>query len=201
MTPNSETDSENAPQIDPSVFIAPGVQIYGRVHVAAESSLWPNVVLRAESHEIRIGRYTNIQDFVMVHVGAGSSTEIGDFCSITHHVTVHGCRIEDDCLIGINAVVMDGAEIGHGSIVAGGAMIREGARFPAGSIIAGVPAKQVGERDASRANRINAWHYHRNAEAYRRGDHRAWTGSDYESWLKALLKQVEADADREALAG
>lgn len=194
---NEETSAQHP--IDESVFIAPGAQLYGQITIGAESSIWPNVVIRAEAHEVRIGRYTNIQDFVMVHVGAASATEIGDFCSITHHVTVHGCRIEDDCLVGINAVVMDGAEIGRGSIVAGGAMIREGARFPAGSIIAGVPAKQVGERDSSRANRINAWHYHWNAEAYKRGDHRAWTGPKYAERLKNILAQVQTDADRAVL--
>lgn len=194
----SEGTSEQH-EIDESVFIAPGAQLYGKITIGAESSIWPNVVIRSEAHEVRIGRYTNLQDFVMVHVGYGSSTEIGDFCSITHHSTVHGCRIEDDCLIGINAVVMDGAEIGRGSIVAGGAMIREQARFPAGSIIAGVPAKQIGERDSSRANRMNAWHYHWNAGAYKRGEHRAWTGPDFAAWVADIAARIETDADREVL--
>ncbi len=194
----SEHTSEQR-KIDESVFIAPGAQLYGKITIGAESSIWPNVVIRAEAHEVRIGRYTNLQDFVMVHIGYGSSTEIGDFCSITHHATVHGCRIEDDCLIGINAVVMDGAEIGCGSIVAGGAMIREQARFPAGSIIAGVPAKQIGERDSSRANRMNAWQYHWNASAYKRGEHRAWTGPDFAKWVSDIAAKIEKDADREVL--
>ena len=194
----SEPTSELS-KIDESVFIAPGAQLYGKVTIGAESSVWPNVVIRAEANEVQIGRYTNLQDFVMVHIGYASSTEIGDFCSITHHATVHGCRIEDDCLIGINAIVMDGAEIGRGSIVAGGAMIREQARFPAGSIIAGVPAKQIGERDSSRANRMNAWQYHWNASAYKRGEHRAWTGPDFAAWVKDIAAKIETDADREVL--
>jgi len=183
------------PRIDPSVFLSPSAQIFGNVEIEPESSIWPNVVMRAESHPIRIGRYTNIQDFVMIHIGYENSTEIGDFCSITHHATVHGCKIEDDCLIGINAVVMDGAEIGRGSIVAGAAMIREDAIFPPGAIIAGVPAKQIGERDCARANRRNAWIYHLNAQSYRRGEHRAWTGEPYERWLEALDRKLETDAD------
>ena len=199
MSEDMKQSTTEQQQIDKSVYIAPGVQFYGNITIGAESSVWPNVVMRAEAHEIRIGRYTNIQDFTMVHVGQGTSTEIGDFCSITHHATVHGCRIEDECLIGINAVVMDGAEIGRGSIVAGGAMIREEARFPAGSIIAGVPAKQIGERDSSQANRINAWHYQRNARAYQRNEHRAWTGPDYATWLADLVEKVKTNADREVL--
>lgn len=183
------------PKIDDSVFVAPNAQIFGNVEIAAESSIWPNVVIRAEAQQIRIGRYTNIQDFVMIHVGYGHATEIGDFCSLTHHATLHGCQIEDDCLIGINAVVMDGAEIGKGSIIAGSAMIREDSRFPAGAIIAGVPAKQIGERDSSRANRKNAWLYHRNAQHYQKGQHRAWDGPEFERWRTELDKKIELDAD------
>jgi len=187
--------SEASPVVHPSVFVAPSVQLYGAIEVGAESSLWPNVVMRAEAQHVRIGRYTNLQDFVMVHVGYDHPTEIGDFCSITHHATVHGCRIEDDCLIGINAVVMDGAVIGRGSIVAGGAMVREGSVFAPGSIIAGVPARQIAERDSARANRLNAWLYHRNAAAYRRGHHRAWAGPEHEAWLASIRAKIERDED------
>jgi carbonic anhydrase/acetyltransferase-like protein (isoleucine patch superfamily) len=183
------------PKIDPSVFVAASAQMYGNVEIGAESSVWPNVVIRAESQHVRVGRYTNLQDFVMIHIGYGDPTEIGDFCSITHHATVHGCRIEDDCLVGINAVVMDGAIIGRGSIVAGGAMIREGSVFAAGSIIAGVPARQIAERDCSKPNRLNAWQYHWNAQAYRRGEHRAWTGPEYERWRAEIARRIECDAD------
>lgn len=184
-----------APDIEPSVFVAPTAQIFGNVQIGAESSIWPNVVIRAECQHVRVGRFTNLQDFVMVHVGYEHATEIGDFCSIAHHATIHGAKIEDDCLVGINAVVMDGAIIGAGSIVAGGAMIREDAIFGPGSIIAGVPAKQIGERDSARANRRNAWLYHRNAAAYKHGDHRAWTGPEYERWILELAERLETDAD------
>lgn len=183
------------PRIDPSVYVHPTAQIYGSVAIGPESSVWPNVVIRAEAQSVRVGRYTNLQDFVMIHIGYGHATEIGDFCSITHHATVHGCRIEDDCLIGINAVVMDGAIVGKGSIVAGGAMIREDSVFAPGSIIAGVPAKQIAERDSARANRMNAWQYHWNAQAFKRGDHRAWDGPDYERWLREIAARIEADSD------
>ncbi|MFN8544731.1 MAG: gamma carbonic anhydrase family protein [Candidatus Binatia bacterium] len=182
--------------IHPSVWIAPGVQRYGRITIGEGASLWPNAVLRAECHEIRIGRMTNVQDFVMIHVAFDRPTVVGDFCSITHHGTIHGCTIEDDCLIGINATIMDGAVIGRGSIVAGGAFVKENSVFPPGSIIAGVPATVIRERDNARANRLNAWVYHRNADAYRRGDHRAWDGPAYEAWLAAKRAEVDADRDR-----
>jgi carbonic anhydrase/acetyltransferase-like protein (isoleucine patch superfamily) len=182
--------------IHPSVWIAPSAQLFGKISIGEGSSVWHNAVTRAECEEITIGRMTNVQDFVMIHVGFGDSTHIGDFCSIAHHSTVHGCTIGDDCLVGINAVIMDGAVIGSGSIVAGGAMVTEGKVFPPHAIIAGVPAKQVGERDSSRANRMNAWVYHYNSEAYRRGEQRAWDGPEFEAWREAKRKLVETDADR-----
>jgi carbonic anhydrase/acetyltransferase-like protein (isoleucine patch superfamily) len=182
-------------QIDASVYLHPTAQIYGKVSIGVESSVWPSVVIRAEANRVQVGRYTNLQDFVMIHIGYGHSTEIGDFCSITHHSTVHGCKIEDDCLIGINAVVMDGAIVGKGSIVAGGAMIREDSEFAPGSIIAGVPAKQIAERDSAGANRMNAWQYHWNAQAYKRGDHRSWDGPEYEAWIRDIARQIETDSD------
>ena len=184
-----------SPEIDPSVFVAATAQIFGKVEIGLESSIWPNVVIRAEAQHVRIGRYTNIQDFVMIHIGFTNATEIGDFCSITHHATIHGCKIGDDCLVGINAVIMDGAEIGRGSIIAGSTMIREDSVFAPGAVIAGVPAKQIAERDSARANRKNAWVYHRNAQAFARGDYRAWTGEDYESWLEELEKKLSTDSD------
>jgi hypothetical protein len=95
--------------IHPSAWLAPSAQLFGRIVVADGASIWHNAVLRAECQEIRVGRMTNVQDFVMMHVPYDRPTIVGAFCSITHHVTLHGCTIEDDCLIGINATVMDGA--------------------------------------------------------------------------------------------
>ena len=181
--------------IHPSVWVAPSAQISGAVAIDRGASVWHNAVLRAECEEIRIGRMTNIQDFVMIHVGFAAPTRIGEFCSITHHATVHGCTIEDHCLVGINAVVMDGAVIARGSIVAGGAVVPEGKVFPAGSIIAGVPAVVIAQRDSARANRLNAWQYHRNAELTRNGEQRAWSGAEYASWLAEKRAEVESDAD------
>lgn len=182
-------------EFHPTVYAAPTAQVFGKVVIGAHSSLWPNCVIRAECNEVRIGRMSNIQDFVMIHVGFDHATHIGDFCSITHHVTVHGATIEDHCLVGINATLMDGAVIGRGSIVAGGAFVTEGSVFPPHSVIAGMPAKVIRERDCARANRLNAWVYHRNAEAYRCGEHRAWDGTEYTAWLQAKKHEVDSDAD------
>jgi carbonic anhydrase/acetyltransferase-like protein (isoleucine patch superfamily) len=129
----------------------------------------------------------------MIHVGYDAPTVIGDFCSITHHATVHGAVVEDDCLIGINAVVMDGAVVGRGSIVAPGAVVTEGTAIPPGSIVAGVPGKVIKQRDSAAENRVNAWSYWRNAQAYRKGNHRAWDGPDYLAFVAAKRKAEGLD--------
>ena len=185
----SELDLTNA------AYVSESAHLSGRVTLHAGVSVWHNAVLRAEAEEIVVGRMRNLPDFVMVHIGFDHPTVVGEFCSITHHTTLHGCTIEDHCLIGINACIMDGAVIGRGSIVAGGAMVTEGKVFPPGSIIAGVPAKVIGERDSARENRLNAWQYHRNAMQTKAGDARAWTGPEYRRWLAEKRAEVEADRD------
>ena len=125
--------------IDETAFVDKSSKIYGKVRVGNQSSIWPNVVIRSEMHEVVIGSNTNIQDFSMIHVGTNTGTYIGNFCSITHHCTLHGCTVEDNCLIGINSTIMDGAKIGKNSIVAGGSFVKEGmevehARFGRGKV-------------------------------------------------------------------
>lgn len=181
--------------IDGLAWTDDSARLFGNFAIGPASSVWPQCVIRAEAQEVRVGRYCNLQDFVMLHAGYDDPVEIGDFCSITHHATVHGAKVGEACLIGIGAVLMDGSEIGAGSIVAGGAVVSEGKRFPAGSIIAGVPAKVIAERDNTRANRLNAWLYYRNACAYAKGEHRAWSGEDYEEWRHAIEAAIEKDRD------
>lgn len=183
----------------PGVKIASSAEIHGNVTIGKGSSVWPKAVVRAECQHVRIGLVTNLQDFVMIHVGYDQPTVIGDFCSITHHATVHGAVVGNDCLIGIGAVLMDGVVLGAGSIVAGGAVLTEDSVFEPGSIVAGIPAKAVRSRDSSRANRLNAWLYHRNSLAYARGDERAWDGPEFEEWKRTLLAEIERDEDRRRL--
>jgi carbonic anhydrase/acetyltransferase-like protein (isoleucine patch superfamily) len=164
--------------VDPEAFIHASAQIYGAVRIARHASVWPNVVMRAEALHIEIGEAANIQDFVMVHIGAGTPTVVGAYCSITHHVTLHGCTIGADCLIGINATIMDGAMIGENSIIAGHAFVKEGVVIPPNSIVMGQPAEVRRTRDNRRANRLNALLYRANAQGYADGDFRVWSRPD-----------------------
>jgi len=174
-------------------FIAESAELYGEIQLAKGSSVWPKVVMRAEAAHIHVGAYTNIQDFVMIHFGAASPSVIGDYCSITHHATIHGADVGDRCLIGINATIMDGAVIGENSIVAGNSIVREGLVVPPNSIVAGVPAKVIGERNNAVANKLNALAYYENAVAFAAGNHRRWSESDYATKMAEYARAAAAE--------
>ncbi len=141
-------------------------------------------------HAITIGDYTNIQDFVMIHVGYDTPTIVGAYCSIAHRATLHGCTVGDNCLIGIGATIMDGAVIGSNSIVGEHALVRQGFVVPPNSIVAGVPARIVRTNDNRVANQMNALFYHENALAYLRGDYRVGLDPGFASRLGARLNAL-----------
>ena len=179
-------------QLKNPTWRAAGVQIFGDVRIGDGVTFWPNAVVRAESDYVSIGDYTNVQDFAMIHIGVGP-TNIGNYCSITHHATIHGASIGHNCLIGINATVMDGAVIGDNSIVAGHAIVSEGAEIPANSIVAGVPGKVIASRNNYVANKLNAVGYYRNGLAYAEGEHRLWADPEYVAEMQALQTKLEQE--------
>jgi len=160
-------------------YIDETARMFGKVTIAEGASLWPYAVVRAENREVRIGRYTNIQDHAMIHIGYNTPTIIGDYCSITHHCTIHGCTIVNNCLVGINATIMDGCVIGDNCIIAGGSFLKEGTIVPDNSIVMGMPGKVVRTKNSFRENRGNAMSYYRNALGYANGEYRTWAnGAD-----------------------
>jgi carbonic anhydrase/acetyltransferase-like protein (isoleucine patch superfamily) len=179
-----------------AAYIDPTARIYGRVEIAAGASLWPYAVIRAEGFAVRIGRLSNLQDHVMVHIGDRTPTIVGDHCSVGHRAVLHGCTVGDNCLIGIGATVMEGAEIGENSIVAGHSYVANDTVVPPNSIVMGTPARVVRTANSFLSNRVNAMLYHRNAVAYVNGDHRAWDGPEYE----AAMRSWKEDAEREFAA-
>src|SRR5262245_42468747 len=178
-------------QFPPAATIDASARIFGSVEIGAHASVWPGAVIRAESHVVRIGRCSNLQDHVLVHVGYHQPTIVGDYCSITHRVVLHGCRIGDNCLIGIGATVMEAAVIGENSIVAGHRFVADGTIIPPNSIVMGTPAKVVRSANNFIANHINARLYHRNAECYARGEHRGWDGAAYQEAARAWRQEAE----------
>ena len=119
------------------------------------------MVVRADTNTISVGAGTNLQDNVVLHADPGFPTHVGNGVSVGHGAIIHGCTVEDDCLIGMSATIMNGAVIGAGSLVAGGAVVLEGAIIPPGSLVAGVPAKVRRELGAEELEHIreNASNY------------------------------------------
>lgn len=132
------------PVLHPSVFLACGARIVGDVTMAEGCSVWFNAVVRGDVHHIKIGKNTNIQDGAVIHCTYKKNpTHIGNNVSIGHLAIVHGCTVEDDCLIGMGAVVMDRALIGAGSLIGAGAVVTQGTQIPPRSLVMGSPAKVV----------------------------------------------------------
>jgi carbonic anhydrase/acetyltransferase-like protein (isoleucine patch superfamily) len=158
------------PKVAASAYIDPSAQLIGDVVVGEKSSIWPNASVRGDVHFIRIGEETNVQDNSVLHVEQGVyPLIIGNRVTVGHSVVLHGCIVEDDCLIGIGAIVLNGAKIGAGSVIAAGALVPEGMEVPAGSMAMGVPAKirrQVSAEEQERF-RVNAQHYVELRQLYR----------------------------------
>lgn len=133
--------AEHVPAVDEHAWLAPNATVVGQVRIHARASVFYGAVLRADMAEIVLGRGSNLQDNVVVHTDYGFPTLIGTGVSVGHAAVVHGCTVEDDCLIGMNATVLNGAVVGAGSLVAGGAVVLEGTKIPPRSLVAGVPAK------------------------------------------------------------
>lgn len=132
------------PSVDESVFLASGVKIVGDVNIGPNSSVWYNTVIRGDVHYVKIGSSTNIQDNSMLHVTNGKyPLNIGNKVTIGHAVKLHGCTLMDLCLIGIGAIILDGAVVEEKSIVAAGSVVKPNFKVPYGKLVAGVPAKIV----------------------------------------------------------
>jgi len=159
----------STPSVAPSAWVAPNATLVGRVTLGARASVFYGAVLRADVDSITVGDDTNLQDNVTVHCDAGAPATIGARVSVGHAAILHGCAVEDDCLIGMGATVLNGAVIGTGSLVAAGAVVLEGTIVPPGSLVAGVPGKVRRElTDDERAGiRTNAEHYLQLSAAHR----------------------------------
>jgi carbonic anhydrase/acetyltransferase-like protein (isoleucine patch superfamily) len=160
-----------APKCHGSVFVAEGAMVIGDVEIGEDSSVWFHTVIRGDIHRIRIGKRTNVQDHCTLHVTGKDPLAVGDEITIGHRAVVHGCTVEDFCLIGIGAVVLDGSVIGRGSVIGAGAVVPPGTVVPPHSLVLGVPGKVVKDLGPGSAegNRVTAGNYVELARAYRKG--------------------------------
>jgi carbonic anhydrase/acetyltransferase-like protein (isoleucine patch superfamily) len=155
------------PEVHHTAYVDESASVIGEVSIAEGASVWPGAVLRGDMGLISIGRHTSIQDNAVCHATRGeSTTSIGENVSVGHGAVLHGCKVGDNCIIGMNSVIMDNAVIGEWSIVAAGAVVTQNKKFPPKSIIAGLPAKVIKEADEAALNYIK------------------WNGEEYKEILK-----------------
>lgn len=157
------------PRIHESVFVAPGAFVFGKVNLARNCSVWFNGVLRADLAEIDVGEGTNIQDGSVLHVDQGYPLSLGPRVTVGHKAMLHGCTVDEESLIGINAVVLNGCTVGRHCIVGAGALLPEGKVYEDRSLIVGSPGRVVRQvtDDEVKLLRESAAHYIHSARNYR----------------------------------
>ncbi len=167
------------PKIHDSCFVAPNATIVGDVEIDEGCGIWYGAVIRADLNPVRIGKGSNVQDNVVIHVSAENSVEIGENVSIGHLAMVHGAKIGNNVIIGINATVLDGAEIGDNCIIGANALVTSGMKVPDNSLVVGVPGKVVKTDETGEKFREacfkNAETYHMLRDQHREGRHAFWT--------------------------
>ena len=174
--PNIRPFDGTSPQIDADAWIDDTALVIGDVHIGAQSSIWPKVVVRGDIHAIRIGDMSNVQDGSVLHVShhseflpGGAALEVGDRVTIGHNVILHGCTLQDDCLVGMGAIVMDRAVVQSHTVVGAGSIVPGGKVLESGYLYVGSPARRVRELTEQELSYFaySAEHYVRLADKYR----------------------------------
>ena len=145
------------PVIDPTAYVAPSAVVMGAVTMGPRSSVWPTCVLRADIEAIEIGEGSNVQDGTIVHLADDYGVKIGRYVTVGHKAMIHACTIEDECLIGMSATILDGAVIGARSVVGAGAVVTKGMVVPPGSMVLGMPGKVVKQLSDEAQDNLRAW--------------------------------------------
>lgn len=145
------------PHIDPTAYVAPEAVVIGDVRLAAHTSVWPTTVLRGDINYIEVGEGSNIQDGAIVHLADDFPAVIGRHVTVGHRAIVHAATVEDECLIGMGATVLDGARIGKQSLVGAHALVPQGMKVPPGSLVLGAPAKVKRALSPDERARLRGW--------------------------------------------
>lgn len=148
---------DRKPSVHPTAFVARTASIIGHVTLEEESSIWYNTVLRGDINRIHVGPRSNIQDGSVVHLADDYPVLIGELVTIGHQAMIHACTIEDEVLVGMGAIILDGAVIGARSIIGAGALVTSGTKIPPGSLVLGSPGKVVKTLDLEAQAKIRTW--------------------------------------------
>jgi len=160
---------KKGPTIHSSAWIVPGVTVLGDVILEEESSVWYGAVLRGDINRIMVGPRSNVQDNAVVHVDTNSPTMVGELVTIGHTAVVHACKIDNEVLVGMGAIILDNVEVGARSIIGANALVTMGMKIPAGSLVLGSPAKIRRELTLDEQKDIArwAWSYVETTKKYR----------------------------------
>lgn len=145
------------PAVGAGVYLAPSAELIGDVTVGEKSSIWFGSVLRGDINRIIIGHHTNIQDLSLCHVADDFACVVGNYVTVGHRVVLHACKIGDEVLVGMGAIVMDGVVVGEQSIIGAGALLTRGLQVPPGSLVYGAPAKIISKLGEKERNEIRYW--------------------------------------------
>ena len=148
---------KQSPNVDPSAFIAASADLIGAVTIGEEASIWYASVLRADINHIKIGARSNIQDGCVIHLESGQGTEVGQYVTVGHKAILHACWIDNEVLVGMGAIVMDGVEIGARSIIGAGALVTMGTKVPEGSLVLGSPARVIRQLSLEEQASVKGW--------------------------------------------
>lgn len=151
------THLSNRPQFGNHTFVAPGAVVLGDVQTGDNVSIWYQTVLRADIEKIEIGSGSNIQDGTVIHMASDLGTKVGELVTVGHKALLHACTVNNECLIGMGSIVMDGAEVGAQSIVGAGSLVTRGTIIPEGSLVMGSPAKVIRTLSTKEREGIKAW--------------------------------------------
>lgn len=148
---------DKKPTLGDGVFLASSATVVGDVRLGKEVSVWYGAVLRGDINFISVGAGTNLQDGVIGHLADDFPLEVGNYVTVGHGAVIHACVIEDECLIGMNSTILDGARIGRQSIVAAGTVVPQGMQVPEGSLVAGIPAVTRKALSCERRQGLRKW--------------------------------------------
>ncbi|SRR5581483_267483 len=145
------------PAVHPSAFVAPGAALIGDVTIGEQASVWFHTTIRADINSITIGPRSNIQDGSVIHLADDFGTVVGELVTVGHRAILHACTVDNEVLVGMGAILLDGVEVGARSIIGANALVTQHTQIPPGSLVLGSPAKVVRQLDLEEQRWLASW--------------------------------------------